>query len=292
MNLKIEIKKIMPEFILQALKNRREYRSKLFLDDEFIEYVYSKKEGLIKNGHKIELITLRGSHADYSTYSNDYDNVYNLGLTSTDLYTTFELYENTKSLMPRLKYVVVFYSVFTPGLCLVKTKERNRLITYSHFFNFDYQCNNLIDKYDEKLVLNRIKRKKFKKINSEFRGYVNPSHFSVDMKASHRVKTHLRENKRVPNQLGYLEKLSDSVNKDGRKLIILLSPNRQDYKDELKNENGLFDSLRNIKIKNCQVIDYYNSELLNDCDFGDTDHLNIHGAKKLTKDLLSRLDMI
>lgn len=291
MTINYTIKAMVPEFIKTFFYNIKNKRSNLFMDRDFIEYVCKKKKGLEKHGSEIELLALRGSHCDYGIYSNAYKSIFNLGLTSSDLYTSHQLYEKSKALTPNLKYVVLFYSVFTPGLCLIKTKEKNRLVTYNHIFKMDYQTEGLIDKKEERKILKKIKKIQLKECSLEdsYRGYVNPSHFGVNIKAETRIKTHLRENKREPNQLEHLLKLSKSVNNDNRKLVIILSPNRADYKSLLKNNDELFSSLYQLQLKNVDVIDYYNCDLFLDSDFGDTDHLNEKGAKKLTENLLMKL---
>ncbi|PTP92703.1 hypothetical protein [Vibrio splendidus] len=288
------IKKIVPRSIKNKLTEIKQKKKSLFMDDDFIQYVINKKKGIERHGSEVEILALRGSHADYAIFTDQNQNMYNLGLTSSDLYTSFQLYEKTKVFTPNLKYVVLFYSVFTPGLCLIKTKERNRLVTYCDVFGFDYQENDIINRKDEKIILKKINKKTNQKCNipENFRGYVNPSHFTTNITPEVRVKTHIRENKREPNQLKHLEKLSRSITSDGKKLIIVLSPNRSDYKSLLKEDRNLFTSLSNSRLKNVEIFDFYNSDLFEDSDFGDTDHLNLQGAKKLTKELSRKIELL
>jgi hypothetical protein len=95
----------------------------------------------------------------------------------------------------------------------------------------------------------------------------------------------LRENRREPNQLEWLQKLSQSIKQDNRKLIIVLSPCRSDYRDMLPAKEELFHKLYNLGLNDVEFLNFYDSDLFTDEDMGDTDHLNEKGAKKLTSEI-------
>lgn len=275
--------------ILVKIRNYRVRNSLLFIDDKFLSYVYKKKLGLENNLNNIKTLVLRGSHADYSIFTEGNNGIYNLGLTSSDIYFNFRLYENYSSKMESLENVVFFYSVFTPGLSLVRINEKYRLVAYKYFFDIPYQEEGLIDKKLEKKINNRCRKIEPPKIQNEYFGYVKKTSFFTNITAEERAKTHIRENKRKPNQLEWLKSLIHLVKNDKRRLYIVIPPAKKSYVECLPNKSQLFDSLYSLDLDNVTIVDFYDSPLFDDSDLGDLDHMNEKGAKKLTAELLKYL---
>ena len=105
-------------------KARRKVMPNLFDDDDFLMYVCKKKKGFDKNLDKIKTIAIRGSNVDYAFYAPDWNNSYNLGLTSTNLYESYYLYKKYRKDLCSLKNVILYFTVFAPGYSLIHTSER------------------------------------------------------------------------------------------------------------------------------------------------------------------------
>ncbi|MGY0616930.1 hypothetical protein [Vibrio sp. FJH11] len=284
------LKKITPKIVRDRIRKYRQRNDQLYMDDEFIEYVYKKKLGLEKNIDNIETLVLRGSHADYGVFTKGENGIYNLGLTSTDAYVSFKLYESYGKRINNLKNVVFFYSVFTPGLSLIKIKERYRLSTYKYFFDIPYQEEGLVNKKLENKIYKKCKKINKVKIDETYFGYDKKNSFIKNITAEQRAKTHIRENRRDPDQLEWLTKLNDMVRKDDRKLYIVIPPAQKSYMDCLPNKSELFAKLHSLDLDNVEILDFYDSPIFDDSDLGDFDHMNEKGAKKLTKELIRHIN--
>nr|WP_319401057.1 hypothetical protein [uncultured Carboxylicivirga sp.] len=252
----------------------------------FVDYVRQKKDGLNENSQHIKTLVLRGSTADYSFFSPVIENSYNLGLTSTDLHTCYYLYVNNKDKLVDLDTIVLFFGVFVPGYSLQLTSEKWRAVVYRYYFDIPYVNSELEGSRYEKYILSKCKKNKNTELKYED-GYVYPIFFHA-YSAERRIKGHLRENKRQPSQLLWLNKLSDELGKDGRKFVIVFPPYRSDYKKLLPNFEELYSEV--LLMKNIHFIDFTNSDFLDDSDFGDTEHLKPEGAQKLTVRLKQQLE--
>jgi len=289
--LKKEIKKLIPESLLgvmrKAKRKLKENDTKILVPDDFLNEVYRKKVGYEKHKNEIETLVLRGSHADYGFYANNMKSVYNLGLNSSDLYINYQLFDSLHESTPNLKNIVLFFSVFTPGMSLIKTREKYRCVVYKHFFGIDYQDDNNLKKSLEKRIIKRIKKIKPQDVKHSYNGYEKKYSFGSFENAENRVRTHIRENKREPDQMIWLDRLiTESINKNF-KIYIVIPPVSSNYKLLLPSQDELFMKLHNTINDRCEVISFYDSNKFDDSDLGDTDHLNEKGAKKLTSEVLS-----
>lgn len=288
-NLIISLIKINPSkqnknFIRKLYLYQKKINIKLFDDDDYLLYLYRKKYNLENNLKSIKILIIGSSHSDYGFYSPVYADSFNLGLTSGDLYTSFHLYENYKSKLQSLNYIILFYSVFSAGYSLISTSERYRSVAYKYFFNVPYQVPKLIKRRFEKKILNKCKNLKLSDANSNFYGYERKTEFLIYQSANERAKSHLRENMREPDQLEWLIKLISSINKDDKEILIVIPPFRNDYKDLLPQSSIVFDKLFRLgHYMKYDILNFYDSEFFIDNDFGDADHLNEQGAIKLTK---------
>jgi hypothetical protein len=266
-------------------KTKQKLSINLFDDEDFLSYVKMKKIGLEKNALTIKTISLGSSHSDYSFYSPMWENTYNLGLTSGDIFTSYQLYENNKRKLINLQYIIFFFSVFTAGNSLINTTERYRAVVYKYFLQIPYAKSGTIKSRFEKIIRHKCGIVSIKNNNPNYTGYNFKTYYGVKLSVTDRAKKHLRENRREPNQLEWLQKLSQSIKQDNRKLIIVLSPCRSDYRDMLPAKEELFHKLYNLGLNDVEFLNFYDSDLFTDEDMGDTDHLNEKGAKKLTSEI-------
>lgn len=259
----------------------------IYQNMEFLSYVKEKSLGLQAAEKNIKTLIVRGSIADYSIHPKYLKNSYNLGLTSSDLYTSYYLYHNLKTQLKHLDRIILFAGVFTQGYALSQTKERFRMVAYNHFFKIPIPSELKIKK--RYISSNKTKCKRLKvNIPTDFRGYHKKHFFISNYEIEDRVKKHLRENEREPNQLMWLKKLHDEISKDRKELIIVLPPYRSDYLTLLPETKILYSKLLSLNLIEAKFINYNDCNLFDDSDFGDSYHLNEKGAIKLTKDLSNR----
>lgn len=257
--------------------------NKLALNKGWAERLFNKKNGLLYSIENIETLAIGASHGDYGFNSNLCKNSYNMCYTSTDLYYCYELYKLFAPKMSNLKNIILFYSVFSPGFELEKTNEFQIAVFIKLLFAIPYK-KRYLEKYEKKF--NNFLKSTIKAsapIDCEnYTGYDNPQiFFNDDYGVLKRAKTHLRENLRGNNQTGYVEKILQLTKENNHNLIVVIPPAREDYKKCLPEALELFKELNNIELVN--VLNFYNDNDFIKDDFGDFDHLNNHGAKKLTK---------
>jgi hypothetical protein len=226
---------------------------------------------------------MRGSNSDYGFYSPSWENSYNLGLISTDLHFCYHLYNNYRNKLSQLQNIIVFFNIPSPGYSLIHTSERYRVVAYNYFFNIPYLNDKFINPKYEKWINKKCDKLKSINIESDYRGYDKKTYYGTNILTHERIRTHIRENKREPNQLHWLKDLNELIQKDNRKLFIIIPPFRSDYKKLLPEQSIIFKKI--FKLKGIEFIDYYNSNKFSDDDFGDADHLNEQGAKKLTNEI-------
>lgn len=260
-----------------------------FMDNKFLNYAYKKKLGLLKNAEKIELLALRGSGADYDFLDQKTDKSYNLGLTSTDLHATYHLYKFSIDVLPNLKNVLVYFVPIAPGLDLTKTLEKYRYVTYRYFFNIPYQEGHSLKRSVEREIFKKCATLASPSIPESYRGYDKKDYLSSNTDVVARAAAHLRENRREPDQMCWLDALLRLAEKNNHKVWIVVPPVRSDFKKQLPASATLFSKLYAMELGNHEILDFYDDVSFDDSDHGDTDHLNEKGAIKLTNRIMSVL---
>lgn len=251
-------------------------------DKEFILECLKKKKTLDERASETVNLVLRGSNADYGFYANSGNSSLNMGLTSSDLYTSYKLYQVNMERFEKLKNIIVYINAATPGFNLSQTGENYRCMIFREVFLIEHQSRaKLCDIREEELI------KKCRKYSSEqfnidkYFGYEKKS-FYLKMNAEQRKSTHLRENKREPDQLVWLEKLIKLAGLNDINVYCVITPIKKEFKAIMPNKEELFKKFYDIEYTNYKVLDYYDSSDFNDGDLGDTDHLNELGAIKIT----------
>ena len=148
---------------------------------------------------------------------------FNLANSSQDLYRAYKVYEyltkNDKK-CKILKNIILFWSVFHPGLQLEKTKEYLKCIPYKVFYNADYPVPFPIS--DEKYIKKLQKLYKKTKYPDNYRG---KSFYDVNHDGEiteQLIKKHIKNTKRNNNQIQYVEKILNLAHKYNHKLYIVL----------------------------------------------------------------------
>ena len=285
--MKTFLKKILPRHLIDRYVEYRIYKNRYFDSQEDLTYVCRKKQGLINHADAIETIAIRGSSAAYGFIPRYIDNSYNLGLTSTDAYFNYHLYLKSKEMLPRLKNVVFYMSGFVCGLSLIRTREKYRAVSYKYFFDIPYEEDGLIDEKIEEKIFNKCKKIKVH-LPDNYWGYTTKKFFATGTDAESRAKIILRENRREPDQMIWIQKLIEQIIEDKKNIFIVIPSHPKKLKKNLPPKEELYKKtyalLNNYKdLPNVQLIDLYDSALFVNSDMGDNDHFNKKGAKKCTK---------
>lgn len=278
--------------LARPLKRMWPEQPDLHSDTEFLSYVLKKKTGLMNRAGEIKTIALGASTTDYAFKPERSEQSYNLGLTSFDLHATYHTYMNIRDGICGLQNVLVFASSFSPGFHLAETRERYRAIAYRYFLGVPIQDegrfkNRAIRQIEEKCRLSSIGP-----IGPDYSGYDKKTYFGEDITAADRVRTHLRENLRNPDQMAWLQSLLDEAGRRGHRVYLIIPPFRCDYKEEFSrfiSEEDVFRKFYELALGDHRILNYYSSSVFGDECLGDTDHLNEGGARRLTQDIMRRI---
>ena len=264
--------------ILNTLRNKVHIDGYIkFLGNKTITYETIKDD--------IDILILGSSHAQFSYRAKD--NAFNFGASSQDLYYSYKLYEKYNK---NLKTIILFYSVFSPGNQTIKTNYANVAVKYKIITEIDYQDTltakeknlyELEDQFKKEYVLYKQKHR----CNTKDRG--NQKHYQSqinDISVAERAYKHLKNNLRDNHQTDYVIKMKDLANCNNARFLVVIPPATSTYKNCLPSFDKLFKELLNASNqKDIEILNLYDSPLFLDSDFVDCDHLNLKGAKKLTK---------
>lgn len=234
------------------------------------------------NCNSVDTVILGSSHGrDGYTPT---DTSFNLANSSQDLYRAAKVYEfitTMPSKCNKIKNIVLFWSVFHPGLQLEKTREYLKCIPYKLFYNANYAFDFPID--DRKILCKLRTALKKTPVSREYRGesFYDVAH---NDDTAMLVEKHIKNTKRRNNQIQYLHDMAVLGNKYKHNIYIVLPPYRQDYLDCLPDDKDIYFELfeflathPEIKLLNFQR----DGDFIAD-DFDSADHCNIRGAQKLS----------
>lgn len=200
---------------------------------------------------------------------------------SQDLYYSYKIYDKYAN-SPKLKNIILFYSVFSPGYLIELSPEEWRSDLYKFFFDIPYRFST---EYEKQPVLNDLALfiADVKNAPHDFHYTGNCPHTAFnppDTDPEIRAKAHLKGAVRDENQNSYLESMAKLAFEKGHNLYVIIPPYRSDYTSFLPSFEETFSAL--LKLKEINIISFFSDKRFSDSDFGDTDHLNENGAKKLT----------
>lgn len=216
-------------------------------------------------------------------------NDFNLSNSSLDLYRIWNLYKYVvEHGLNKIKKVIIFWSVFHPGLQLEKTKEFKKCIPYKALFNIDYACG--FKPYD-KYAIKRIK-KQLNKTNcpNDYRGKSGYDKNHIDP-ADILVSQHLKNTTRNNNQIQYLDNIVKLARKQKHAVYIVLPPYRSDYLKYLSDDKIIYRELFDFLNENTDVklLNLQRDNDFTDSDFDSPDHCNENGGIKLTEKIRHKL---
>ena len=197
---------------------------------------------------------------------------------SQDLYYSYEIYKKYAN-APRLKNIVLFYSVFSPGSLLELSCHNHLCDSYKFIYGIPYRFTNECEREKIRSVYTSFIVKIKNHPDFHYVGNVQkPVFFPLD--AEKRAKEHLKGNKRNENQTFYVEKAAKLAREKGHNLYVVIPPAHSDYIKNLPPFEELFAELLKLK-DNVKILSFFGDDRFTDADLGDTDHLNEQGAKKL-----------
>lgn len=255
---------------------------KLYKEDAFI--CYKKFFSLQLYANTLETLIVGSSHGHYGYYAEERFHEINACEASQDLYYSYEIYKKYSN-SPRLKNIVLFYSVFSPGFLLELTSMEWRCDFYRFFYDIPYRFSKDYEKKDIMLSIAEYILKEKASVAHDFHytGNCSYKYFEKTDKniLNDRIKGHLNGNRRDQNQTAYVEKASKLASEKGHKLYVIIPPARSDYTNLLPSSAELFPDL--LKLKDIRILSFLGDQRFLDSDFGDSDHLNKQGAEKLTE---------
>ena len=251
-------------------------RHKILYAESFL-----KKEVLINSKQSFDTLILGSSHIyQYVTQESEL----NCALASQDLYSSYKLYEKLNS--NSLKNIIISFSVFTPGHCLIKTNDCQMSILYKLIFGIDYEYEDIAKKKKlyskEKYFLKTINKyrrdlnipKKYKPVDKRFKekSYIQK-----------RAYKHLKNNLRPNNEMRWCLKLLEMSALNKQQIYFVIPPFMNCYKEVLPNCEILFKELYSLceQFDSATILNFYNTDY-DDSDFVDGDHLGQEAWNKLT----------
>ena len=251
-----------------------------------------KYEALAQKRDSVETLALGSSHG-YHGFLPD-EKSFNLCGTSQDLYLSCELYKRYADL-PKLKHVILFYSVFSPGFETERTSEMEYCLYYKYFWGIPLRYNT-DDYFKYKWrMLGRYLRKHPMDAIGDYRGENEYKFFmSPTMSVEERVASHLKNNRRGNSQTEYVREMAELAEYREHKLVVVIPPFRSDFAALLPPFDEMFAELLALQAgkPSIQILSFMGDKDFDDSDFGDTDHLNRQGAEKLTAKLMGSLEML
>ena len=280
----------MKKFLIKLLLNlipvrdwRRTLRTKINRDnlfgnlDEVFREIKVKKQTVLDNAKNCETIMLGSSHGAYGLNPIFIsDKCYNLCTNSLDLYTISKIIFYYKEKLPNLKNIFLLIDVFSRGWCLEKSSAEHICASYKSVYGIEYPLYKDTKRYLKQCSkLDKLKYCNLKNDN----GYLYPPKIDFYGSVKERVDGHLKEHDRSISQYHYITEISEL----GLNIVLIFPPLRKDYENFLK-PNFLFDSIKDLEIKNnVRILDFTSDKDFCNDDFYDCDHLNTIGAEKLSK---------
>lgn len=247
-----------------------------------------------KNTKNVETLILGSSHLANGYYAQNGE--FNFALPSQDLYYSYNLYKKINR--STIKNIVVAFSVFTPGLSIVKTKCSDLCIPYKLLFDIEYQDDAFIQEkknlYLEKEIEKEIKTyiKAYKEGDAEYGNLLRyPSPKFNAPKAVTRSLKHLKNNQREKDQMVFCKNIIDEAASNGQNVIFVLPPTTKAYRASLPATDLMFEKLYKLcnNKQHVMIINLFDTKIFDKKDFTNEDHLNKKGAIKCSSYIRSRI---
>lgn len=261
----------------ETFKNDTTYKINEY--DALISFRKSLNLKILQNS--IETLVVGSSHGYYGYRAEEKYHEFNACEPSQDLYYSYEIYKKFSD-APRLKNIILFFSVFSPGLILELIGECWRCDFYYFFYDIPYRFfGEYSAKKIEPLFTPFILKSKKLPLDLKYLGNSDYSYVSP-INAKTRAEGHMKSNKRRnENQTWFVEMAIKLAREKNQNLYVVIPPARSDYISHLPPFEEMFDELTALE-KDIKILSFLRDSCFLDSDFIDTDHLNEEGAKKLT----------
>lgn len=251
-----------------------------------------------KNYNKINTLILGSSHARQSIVEES--QILNVGLGSQDLYYSWQLYVKYNMFLPKLKNVVVFYSIFSPGNDIQRSPLYERSAVYKILLDIPYK--NTILAFEQKLnileenIITDYLPEAFKNplsLDVNYTGVNTQKNCLTEQQIDNFIESWLKLNKAETKQNHFLQYILNAAQNNSQNVLIVLSPYRNDVRAKLPNSHDLYSDLLILtsRYNNIEILNAYEDEEFVPDDFLDSDHLNYQGACKLTAKIREKLSL-
>ena len=265
------------------------YASRYKIFETVVEEFRKTHDAIEQKRNTVEILALGSSHGDHGFLPDG--NSFNLCGNSQDLYLSYELYRRCADI-PKLKTVILFYSVFSPGFETERTSEMDYCLYYRYFWRIPLRYHGPDDFVHKRYLLDKYLRQHPLTEVGDYRGENDYGwFFPSQMSVAERVASHLKNNRRQNGQTGYVGKMAELARIKGHRLVVVVPPFRSDYSALLPPFEETFAELLALVKQNPEIklMSFVDDKDFVDADFGDMDHLNRQGATKLTAKILSAI---
>ena len=251
-----------------------------------LKLMSSKLRAADRIGESVNTLVIGSSHARMGWIASEGE--FNLGFGYQDLYYSYNLYRRYMD-SPALKTVVVFFSVFSPGHRLIKTREARICVAFKAIGGIDWEDNVHADRLRLSWLYHLYRRKVRNYLDSHKyedgdRGNEKKYTPFPATTAAERALGHLKNNCRDFDMTQYLWRIVEEAKIRNQRVCVVVPPVTVQYRAALPSAKVLFKSLEDIGTwKNAILLNHYDDDRFTDADFVDWDHLSVNGAKKLTK---------
>ena len=269
-----------------------------------------KKSAVAKMAPSTKILILGSSHALFGIDPGELSlPAFNLANVSQSLYYDSRLLDQFLHKQPHLQAVVVDISYFSIDFSMALTREDWRRYFYSRYFgippegqddapwwreDFDIRRYSLIGLYGVERSF------KFLRHNFEDRELdtLQPSGWEIgpagrhspldDQAGKERVRLHetMMDPALESLNFSYLRRMEEATTAAGGTLLLVTTPVYPSYAAHMDRQHyqQMREQLRNFCAENgCHILDYLNDPRFTADDFFDTDHLNVNGARKLSR---------
>lgn len=245
---------------------------------------------------RVHTLVLGSSHAQMGWVAERDE--FNMGLGYQDLYYTYHLYKRYMD-CPNLKNIVVFYSVFSQGHQLIRTRDARACVSFKVVAGIEYSD----EVASVALRLNRLEGVYRRKARQWLKahpaivddlGNENDYIPALTPSAKDRALRHLKNNRRDFDMTAFVNLMATEMEKRGQKLFVVIPPATFAYRQALPGADVLFSRIRGCvsRLGNAMLMNHYeDDDFLDDGDFIDWDHLSRKGAIKLTAKIRSEMGL-
>jgi len=240
----------------------------------------AKRTMLQKEKDSLDTLVVGSSHGDFGFNPTYFPSSFNLCCRSQDLKHSFFLYKHITENYPKIKNLVLYYSVFSPGSFLERSPTEKFISpALNELFNLNIEYDDEELNCEFEKIKNKLTDASFDSsgirgfLPNDFKGFFPESYGAIN-----RANDHMKYNKKEGANL-YLIRTLLLAKHLKHKVCITIPPVRSDFKKATGMEfNSLFKSLLDILNNfhldhHVELINGFDSELFSDNHFGDYDHL-------------------